>query len=128
MVNKAGLIRATGVDPEQVAKQLRGEGWVVFVLPSDISDKAALFEAMRTILPMDPPLVGSRSWDALSDSLWGGIDQLGEERVAIIWPKAQLKPVSDLDTALAVLEGVALSLSDPKATDENPKEVSVVVT
>jgi hypothetical protein len=29
---------------------------------------------------------------------------------------------------LAVLEGVALSLSDPKATDENPKEVSVVVT
>jgi hypothetical protein len=47
------------------------------------------FEAMKALLPLDPPLVGNRSWDALSDSLWSGLDQLAADNIAIVWPSVR---------------------------------------
>lgn len=40
---------------------------------------------IKNELPQDPPLSGKVNFDALIDSLWGGFDELGEEKVTILW-------------------------------------------
>jgi hypothetical protein len=44
-----------------------------------------IFNWAKNTLPQDPPLSGNVNFDALVDSLWGGFDSLGEEKVAIVW-------------------------------------------
>ena len=100
----------------------------MFLLPQDLIDRASFFRAVKAVLPLDPPLVGDDNWDALSDSLWGGLDNVDAERIVIIWPQAHLDASRELQTAAEVLDEVALSLGDEEATDGNPKEVCIVVT
>lgn len=38
-----------------------------------VFDRKALFRCLSASLPMDPPIQSDRSWDALSDSIWGGV-------------------------------------------------------
>ncbi|WP_211272879.1 hypothetical protein, partial [Kitasatospora setae] len=40
-----------------------------------VATRAALFDAIRHALPLDPPLLGHHSWDALEDSLFGGLHE-----------------------------------------------------
>lgn len=42
-------------------------------MPGDIKSKDDFFEAVRAVLPLDPPLVLNKVWDALSDSIWEGL-------------------------------------------------------
>lgn len=52
----------------------------------EIRDADRFYQAVKTQLPLDPPLSGTTAhWDALADSLWGGIAFLEAPRVAIIW-------------------------------------------
>jgi len=109
----------------------RAEGISAYVLSgTGITDRESLFEAVRMSLPLDPPLVGSKSWDAMSDSLWSGLDALTSGRIIIIWTNSsameQLAP-RDFELALKVFEDVAQSLADPVATNGEPKEVRVLV-
>jgi hypothetical protein len=123
-----GLNRRTGADIERLVAELQAAGWLVYLLPLGIGDKTAFFEAIKALLPLDPPLVGNRSWDALSDSLWSGLDGLDANRIAIVWPRVDLGESPDLETAMSVLEDVAVSLGDAEATNGATKEVSVVFT
>lgn len=79
---------------------------------------------------MDPPLLGSGSWDALSDSLWGGLYTAPAQKIVILWPDtgnmASFAP-AEFATALAVLTDVAALLSDPDVTRGITKELAVVV-
>src|SRR5208282_6398864 len=71
---KIGLTRTGALDAEATRRQAEQSGYTTFMLPEKgIVDRVSFFEAVRTTLPLDPPLVGSRSWDALSDSLWEGL-------------------------------------------------------
>ncbi|NJP99981.1 barstar family protein [Streptomyces zingiberis] len=92
--------------------------------------RAAFFDAVRRTLPLDPPLVGSGSWDALSDSLWEGIHGQRCERVVIVWPDAasfaEASP-EEFRTALDVLADVAETLSDERATVGRPTELCVYI-
>ncbi len=53
----------------------------------EIVDRETFFARARRDLPLNPPEV-RWSWDALSDSLWNGIGELGEGRVAVVWSHA----------------------------------------
>ena len=121
------MILDRGGDAEKQAAELRACGWLVYLLPPGIADKASFFEGVRAVLPLDPPLVGNQSWDALSDSVWAGLDQTEGKRIAIVWPQARLA-VPELQTAVRILEDLTESLSDMDATSGSPKEICIVIT
>ena len=128
---KPGLKRAGAVDADATRREAQQAGYTTFVLPvKGIVDQASFFEAVRTTLPLDPPLVSSRGWDALSDSLWQGLYMLPARRIAILWLGTRGMATSapaEFEIALSVLADVANLLADPQATCENPKEVAVLV-
>jgi hypothetical protein len=108
--------------------------WKVFVLPDGIDGTPSFFGAVDVLLPLDPPLFGIGQgryvWDALSDSLWEGLHEIPERRIAILWPDAarlsEADPVAH-ETALSVLDDVSRSLTDSEATVGRPKDVAVVI-
>ncbi len=109
---------------------LRKENDLVFLLPVGIKDSRTFFEAVKSILPLDPPLVGDRSWDALSDSLWGGIDRLDARRIAVVWPGAVEMEQASPDE-FKIVESILVDLSNSLASEEhtvgNPKELTVIL-
>lgn len=127
---KPGLVRTGAIDLEETRRQAEDAGYATFVLPANIIDRASLFDAIRATLPLDPPLLGTRSWDAMSDSLWEGLYTHAAQRLVILWPHArgmEDSASSDFETALNVLADVASLLADPQATRDNPKEVTFLV-
>lgn len=128
---KPGLQRVGVLNVEATRQQAEQAGFTAFVLPArGIVDRESFFNAVRSTFPLDPPLVGAHSWDALSDSLWEGLYAHGARHVAILWPGARVMAnaaPSDFDTALDVLTDVANLLADRRATLDNPKQVVILV-
>jgi hypothetical protein len=127
---RPGLTRVEALDVEEIRREAEQTGHSTFVLPADgIVDRGSFFDAVRATLPVDPPLLGSRSWDALSDSLWQGLYAHPALRIAILWPNAgamaRTAP-AELETAVKVLSDVASSLAQPRTTGE-PKSLAVVL-
>jgi hypothetical protein len=125
-----GIIRTASQDVEETIERARQAGLAVYLLPpSGIRDRDDFFNAVRETLPLDPPLVSNRSWDALSDSLWGGLDALSAGHVVIVWANsdvmARAAPV-DYETALEILTDIADTLAERDFTDR-PKEVSIIL-
>lgn len=90
----------------------------------------AFFDAIRRTFPLDPPLVSNRSWDALADSLFGGLCDVGAHSVRVVWPDAHdWSPEAgrDLDIALEILDDMARTLAEPEYTDGRPVTVQVFV-
>lgn len=122
------------IDPsavEEIAEAARQVGLRVYVIDTgDGVGREAFFDAVRASLPQDPPLLGSRSWDALSDSVWEGMRCLDVDRIAIVWPDAtafRQHAESDFAVAMSVLGDLADSLADVQVTNGAPKKVSVFV-
>ena len=95
------------------------------------ADRAAFFDAVRNTFPLDPPLIGSRSWDALSDSLWEGLRTLDATQVVIVWRDAEIMSKthpSDYQIAVAVLEDITATLADTNATAGSTTIVTVYIT
>jgi hypothetical protein len=131
MTFKPGLSRTGSLEVETTRRQAEQAGYTTFVLPTEgIVGRASFFDAVRTTFPLDPPLSGSHSWDAMSDSLWEGLYTHDARRIAILWPNARVMAdaaPSDFEMALNVLADVASLLADPRATVDKPKEVTVLV-
>ena len=115
----------------EIVNAARGADLAVFViLTGGRAGREAFFDMVRAALPLDPPLQSSRSWDALSDSLWVGLLRLDSNRIVIAWPDAAgFKEASptEYETALAVLGDVVESIGDSVFTCGRPKMVSVYV-
>ncbi|HEV2668027.1 MAG TPA: barstar family protein [Blastocatellia bacterium] len=130
MIQKQGLRQIADFDIETGARELANRGNRVFLLPRDIKDKSAFFEGVRKSLPLDPPVVGDHSWDALSDSLWNGLDGVDASAIAIIWPgsteMARAQP-EDYEIAKCILSDLTESLADAGATVGNVKQVVVIL-
>lgn len=126
-----GLQRTGALDVEATRLRAEQAGFTVFVLPTTgIVDRASFFDAVRATFPLDPPLTGSHSWDALSDSLWEGLYTQPARRIAIVWQGTRAmanSATSDFETALDVLADVGSLLADPHATDGTPKELAILV-
>lgn len=130
MKPERGLHYMTIVDIDATRRELEASGWRVLVLPEGITDRRSFFDGVRSRIPLDPPVLGDRKWDALSDSLWSGLDSLDADRIAIIWPEsrtmAELAP-DDFDIARTILADVTASLADAEATAGEPKEVTAML-
>ncbi|WP_327191389.1 barstar family protein [Streptomyces xinghaiensis] len=124
----------TVIGPEEAHELVRAaasEDCLLFRLSTEgRSGIKAFFDAARRTLPLDPPLAGSRSWDALADSLWEGIHALERDRVVLLWPDAasfaEASP-EEFRTAVNVLTDVAELLSDDKATTRRPTDLCVYI-
>ena len=130
---KAGLHHMDASDLDNVAAEAELDQWKVFELDgrTAIDRGDSFFDSVRDSLPMDPPLQRNRSWDALSDSLWGGIDSLPCDKVLIIWRYSSTMASatsSDYEIAKEILNDVSCSLGRSDDTDGNTKEVCVIVT
>ncbi|MFH8394643.1 barstar family protein [Streptomyces sp. NPDC018036] len=131
MVIDRGLYEVSGADIPGILAEAAGQDLPVFMLSTaGRTDKEAFFEAVRETLPLDPPLGTSRMmWDALSDSVWGGLHALKLPRVVIVWPG--VRPTAgaedDFKTALNVLRDVIASLAEARYTGGRPTWLSVYV-
>jgi Barstar (barnase inhibitor) len=122
------------IDPvglDAVAREARAGGVPTFTLSvGGRAGRDGFFDAVRRILPLNPPVETSRSWDALADSMWQGIYELGAARVVIVWPDAaEYGAVSPAERgeALSVLESMTRTLADPRYTLGRPTELCVYV-
>ena len=82
----------------------------------NIEDADSFFQAIRDTLPLDPPLSGVVNWDAFCDSVWGGLYELGEPRVAIMWTRVERMFAHGLPDLLAVVNcfrDVAIGVNNP---------------
>lgn len=131
MFPEGGLHRAPTADVRAAASKLELDGWTTFVLPDGIDATGRFFDAVQSVLPLDPPLQRiSDSWDALDDSLWGGLDDLPSDRIAILWPdplRFSERDPEGYEIALSILSDLPRSLADPEATAGDPTQLTVIV-
>ncbi|MEM9067995.1 MAG: barstar family protein [Myxococcota bacterium] len=83
----------------------------------DPQTKGEFFDEVKRLFDLDPPLVGWDSWDALSDSLWGGLDRMEAPLVALIWRGGAKTNAAYAELGRAVLRDVSENLQD--ATNES---------
>jgi hypothetical protein len=125
------LRRIERIEAAAIAAEAAEEGCRVFLLDTGANaNREAFFDAVRATLPLDPPLMSARSWDALEDSLWEGLSTVEESHIVIVWLDSAPLMESDLsafDLAIDVLGAIADSLADSGPTDGNPKDVRVFV-
>ena len=94
--------------------------------------REAFFDSIVKSFPLDPHLSTSNSWDALNDSLSGGL--LLDVRagvIIVIWSGTRYFRSSDrrqYKVALHVLRNICSNLGYPDRADVNPKCVSVFLT
>lgn len=130
MQNTECVISLDSIAGARLLHDLQSCKWRVFRLPSGIASKSDFFDAVRSTLPLDPTIHGQHSWDALSDSLWSGLDSVEEPKMALVWPDAsRLRKFSpqDFETALNVLKDVASTLNDAKATAGATKLLKIIL-
>jgi hypothetical protein len=98
--------------------RLAGQGYRIFVLDGrDIKDTASFFANSAKVLPQDPPLGPAPNWDSWLDSVWGGLDALGAERVALLWTDVNSMldgGLPDLLVAVECLLDLTERLSNPE--------------
>jgi hypothetical protein len=125
----SGATTESVLDIEAIRLKAEREGYFTFVLPEvGIVDRPSFFEAIRNTLPLDPPVVSSRSWEALGDSLWEGLHSHPAQRIVILWPNSEaMIDSTDREMALSVLADVAKLLEDHQATKGRPKYVAILV-
>lgn len=128
---KPGLSIINAADADRIMQAATLEGWPIYQISTEgRSGRDAFFDAVTRSLPLDPPIHGSRSWDALSDSLWEGLFSRNHDRIMVLWPDASTmaeESPGDFDTAISVLADVARLLADSTVTVGRPADVSVYV-
>ena len=132
MWEEAGIHCAPSEIVQESAAAYRATAWRVFVLPDGIDSKDQFFDAVVATFPLDPPLRrASDVWEALDDSLWGGLDSLPETQVAILWPDALTLADADpaaYEVALSILSRIAQTLRNPECLGGgSPTTVAVAI-
>jgi len=122
----------TMIDPAEsdlIVSKADAEGARLLILTTvGTGNRAAFFDAVRRDLPLDPPLLGSESWDALSDSVWGGLDLLESSVIVILWRGAadfRTAAPDEFGMAVTVLQDLTESLASWEYTDGQPKRVCI---
>lgn len=113
----------------QLKTDLHQKNYCLFELNGEeIQNAESLFQQIAGSFPQDPPLSGNCNWDALADSLFGGLDQLGETRVAFIWTHADNMLHSGLDdllTAVICFDQIASVVATTEAGLSEPVKLLV---
>ena len=131
MLRKPGLYVVDSSEAERIAEECRRSGWLVMCLPDGVASKDRFFDAIRSTCPLDPPLHRNRSWDALSDSMWSGLDEVEEGEVAIFWPNSDRMKIAEPESfaiATDILVDLCISLAAPSVTASRTKTLLVFQT
>nr|WP_082664772.1 barstar family protein [Burkholderia ambifaria] len=118
MLDKPGVYVVDSIEAKRIAKECRRGGWLVIFLPEGIASKDQFYDAIRRNCPLVPPLHSNRSWDALADSLWSGLDEAQEEKIAIFWRNSDHMKAAVPDAfsiATDIFADLTVSLADPSA-------------
>lgn len=101
---------------EILRASLKKKGFRIFQMDGDnVKDAKSFFKKIVNVFPQDPPLSGKCNWDAFTDSLWGGLDEIAQERVAFIWTRVEEMfeyGIPDLFTALDCFKELGSSVSN----------------
>ncbi|WP_326560011.1 barstar family protein [Micromonospora sp. NBC_01796] len=121
---RPGVMAVAASEIEAATASARMQGMRVYSLSTGAGGgRDAFFDAVRATLPLDPPLASNYSWDALADSIFGGLVILDVDRVLVVWTDAAemtaAAPV-DADTAASVLVQTAADLAEPRYTQGHP--------
>jgi Barstar (barnase inhibitor) len=107
------------------------EATKVCTLPLGIASKSEFFDAACDVLPMNPPLMRiTDSWDALDDSLGGGLLDVEEPWIAIAWEDPDALAAADPESgriAVEILSALPLDLLSPKFNAGITKRVVVLL-
>lgn len=88
-----------------------------------VVDGATFLARAAEVLPLDPPLASRDNWDAFSDSVWGGLEQLAKERVALIWTSVEemlKRGLQDLLISVTCLQQVAAEVATARYGISHP--------
>lgn len=103
----------------------------VYRLRTGITSKSDFFDAACEELPMNPPLMRVKdSWDALNDSLGGGLLDLDEPSIVIAWEDPDALAAADPESgriAVEILSALPRDLLNPKINAGFPKRVTVLL-
>jgi Barstar (barnase inhibitor) len=128
---KRGLNLINVAEAGEITQAAAESGYPLYLIDTERgSSREVFFEAVKASIPLDPPIHGSRSWEALADSLWEGLHAQHFDRVVILWPDASEMAEDsprEYATAIDVLSGSARNLADPNATVGHPTEVCIYV-
>jgi hypothetical protein len=112
-----------------VRQFLNRNGFHIFELNGqNVADAQSFFSTVISSFPQDPPLSGRVNWDAFLDSLWGGLDSLGEKRVAFIWINVEKMldhGLADLFIAAECFQQLASDVATDKYGISQPVELFV---
>jgi hypothetical protein len=64
--------------------RLKSEGVLIVEFPMQFSNKKEIFEFVKTEFPLDPLIKGEKSWDALADSIGGGVEKFRTNGVVVV--------------------------------------------
>ena len=96
-----------------------------------VADLDGFFDAARRAFPLDPPLGTFRIvWDALADSLFGGLAATNTSRISIVWIDAsdfESTSPEEFEIALGVFKQVAVTIAEGRFTDGAPKDLRVFI-
>lgn len=86
-----GYFEVDASTAQKLADECNLRGGRVFSIAGEDYSKDGFFESVRRGLPLapPPPLQSNRSWDALADSLWAGLDDIQENLIVILWKNAR---------------------------------------
>lgn len=64
--------------------RLKSDGVFIVEFPMQFSTKNEIFEFVKTEFPLDPLIKGGKSWDALADSIGGGLEKFRTNGVMVV--------------------------------------------
>ncbi|MCD2165358.1 hypothetical protein [Comamonas koreensis] len=64
--------------------RLKSDGLFVIEFPMQFSSKNEIFEFVKAEFPLDPLIKGGKSWDALADSIGGGLEKFRANGVVVV--------------------------------------------
>lgn len=101
----------------------------VFTLSDNIDSKVNFFQSVKSTLPLDPVVQSNSNWDALSDSLWAGLDELNNDTIVILWPNARKLQVLEPDAfsiSSEILVDISNSLGEESQTGGETKRIIII--
>jgi hypothetical protein len=131
MLDRPGLYVIDSIEAKRIAEECGRDDWLVIFLPEGVASMDQFFDAIRSTCPLDPPLCSNRRWDALADSMWSGLNELEQEKIAIFWPNSDcLKAAEPEAFAIAtdILTDLCTSLADPNVKASSTKTLLVFQT
>jgi Barstar (barnase inhibitor) len=131
-LQEAGVHVVTVEQASGLAEEAERLRWPVFVIDGPRTSIQFWRQVVAT-LPLDPPIMsrGGLVWDALSDSLAGGIGELEARQAMIWWKDSRHLARRDREAyaiVISVLRQVVETLGEPEYTLGNPTGVTVLVT